>query len=117
MEKENLTATERLANMVKRMFGKHKVEDAQPIRIHPKMDPELRVLAENFDRAARELHKYCSAHDSGKNEETEPENYFAFQFIFLYNDGENSIVRNMTHLNGKDQAIVLKAVMGNFQKN
>lgn len=118
MKNQKKTITERMNEVLGRMFGKKKdPHSAQPMELHPDMNPEMRALIQNMDRALLDVHKYCSEHESGRKEDSEPENYFAFQFVMFYNEGEHSITRNMTHLNGKDQKQVLETVLRTLSQN
>ena len=118
MKNQEKPITERMHEVLERMFGKKKnPHSAKPMNFHPDMDREMRALLQNLDRAMLDVHKYCSEHKSGKKEDSEPKNYFAFQFVMFYNDGEDSTTRNMTHLNGKDQKGVLETVLRTISKN
>lgn len=80
--------------------------------LHEDMPQEIKKMILNLNEAAVELAKFIENTLACDNEETNPENYVAFELLICYNDGKKTKVMRKRAMNITDLIVLRKHSIG-----
>ena len=66
------------------------------MNLHPEMSDELRSLILDFEGVLNRLSEYAKEHDTQRNDEIDPANYFAYKLSCFYAQENNQLMHQLS---------------------